>query len=59
MCEPKIFNVDQIPDVVNFLRLGGVLAYPSESVWGLGCDAFNTSAIERIFELKHALSIRG
>lgn len=52
MCESKIFNVDQIPDVVNFLRLGGVLAYPSESVWGLGCDAFNTSAIERIFELK-------
>lgn len=52
MCEPKIFNIDQIPDVVNFLRLGGVLAYPSESVWGLGCDAFNTSAIERIFELK-------
>ncbi|WP_435931690.1 L-threonylcarbamoyladenylate synthase [Moraxella bovoculi] len=52
MCEPKIFNIDQIPDVVNFLRLGGVLAYPSESVWGLGCDAFNTLAIERIFELK-------
>ena len=39
--------------VANYLQAGGVLAYPSESVWGLGCDAFNTDAINQIINLKH------
>lgn len=37
---------------VKCLRQGGVIAYPTESVWGLGCDPFNAHAIERILELK-------
>ncbi len=34
------------------LRGGGVIAYPTEAVWGLGCDPFNATAIERLLELK-------
>ncbi len=34
------------------LRGGGVIAYPTEAVWGLGCDPFNAAAIERLLELK-------
>ena len=34
------------------LRRGGVIAYPTEAVWGLGCDPFNESAVRRIFALK-------
>lgn len=34
------------------LRRGGVLAYPTEAVWGLGCDPLNAAAVERIFRLK-------
>nr|WP_067289137.1 Sua5/YciO/YrdC/YwlC family protein [Marinobacterium profundum] len=34
------------------LHGGGVIAYPTEAVWGLGCDPFNASAIERLLELK-------
>lgn len=32
---------------------GGVIAYPTEAVWGLGADPFQRSAVERILELKH------
>ena len=34
------------------LRKGGVIAYPTEGVWGLGCDPFNRAAVERILALK-------
>lgn len=37
---------------VDALILGGVIAYPTEAVWGLGCDPFNTVAIERLCQLK-------
>ena len=34
------------------LNQGGVIAYPTEAVWGLGCDPFNESAVKRILALK-------
>jgi L-threonylcarbamoyladenylate synthase len=34
------------------LREGKTLLYPTDTVWGLGCDAANTEAIKRIFEIK-------
>lgn len=36
----------------SLLKNGGIVAYPTESVWGLGCDPFNESAVQRILELK-------
>lgn len=41
-----------IDRAVAVLRRGGVIAYPTEAVWGLGCDPFNESAVRRIFALK-------
>lgn len=38
--------------VAAILHEGGVVAYPTEAVWGLGCDPFNQHAVERILELK-------
>ncbi len=35
------------------LRTGGVIAYPTEAVWGLGCDPQNRRAVERLLKLKH------
>jgi len=35
------------------LRSGKTLLYPTDTVWGLGCDATNAAAIERIFEIKN------
>ncbi len=37
---------------VDALRRGGVIAYPTEAVWGLGCDPHNESAVRRLFDLK-------
>lgn len=41
-----------IRQAVNVLRRGGVIAYPTEGVWGLGCDPFNPDAVAKVLELK-------
>lgn len=41
-----------LEDAVRCIQSGGVLAYPTEAVWGLGCDPKNGTAIQRILELK-------
>ncbi|WP_023270992.1 L-threonylcarbamoyladenylate synthase [Acinetobacter gyllenbergii] len=42
-----------ISEAAHFLKQGQVLAYPTEAVWGLGCDPFNEQAFQQILELKH------
>ncbi len=39
-------------DALVCLRSGGVLLYPTDTIWGLGCDARNEAAVRRLFELK-------
>lgn len=41
-----------IRSVAEAIRAGGVVAYPTEGVWGLGCDPCNEAAVERILALK-------
>ncbi|MDR2425342.1 MAG: threonylcarbamoyl-AMP synthase [Prevotellaceae bacterium] len=43
---------DIIKQAVEVLRKGGIILYPTDTVWGLGCDACNTSAVQKLFELK-------
>ena len=45
----QIRNLNQ---ALEDIRAGLVLAYPTEAVYGLGCDAFNQNAVERILRLK-------
>lgn len=42
-----------IATVVEKLREGGVIIYPTDTIYGLGCDIFNTKAIERICRIKN------
>ena len=35
-------------EAVRILREGGIILYPTDTVWGLGCDATNAAAVERI-----------
>lgn len=42
----------QLPKAVAALESGGVIAYPTEAVWGLGCDPFNGEAVKRLLSLK-------
>ncbi len=37
---------------LNTLREGGVILYPTDTIWGLGCDATNQDAVEKIFDIK-------
>ena len=49
----------QIDDAVAALRGGGVIAYPTEAVYGLGCDPGNEGALARLLELKQRPPARG
>ena len=41
-----------IDSALQVLRSGGVILYPTDTIWGLGCDATNPKAVERIFQIK-------
>lgn len=43
---------DQIQHVVDVLKNGGIIAYPTEAVFGLGCDPRNEAALQRLLQLK-------
>lgn len=43
---------DDIAHAVETLRGGGVIIYPTDTIWGIGCDARNSEAVRRIFEIK-------
>lgn len=42
-----------IKTVVDCLKNGGIIIYPTDTIYGLGCDIYNTHAIERICRIKH------
>lgn len=41
-----------IEESLKVLNAGGIILYPTDTIWGLGCDATNESAVKRIFEIK-------
>jgi tRNA threonylcarbamoyl adenosine modification protein (Sua5/YciO/YrdC/YwlC family) len=49
---PENPNVRAINKVVESLRDGGIVIYPTDTVYALGCDALNVRAVERICEIK-------
>jgi L-threonylcarbamoyladenylate synthase len=38
---------------VEILRSGGTILYPTDTIWGIGCDATNFKAVENVYKLKH------
>ena len=43
---------EDIRNAVEVLRKGGVILYPTDTVWGIGCDATNEEAVKRVYEIK-------
>lgn len=43
---------EDIKKAVDVLKEGGILLYPTDTVWGIGCDATNEKAVERIYNIK-------
>ncbi len=48
----KIFNKNQIDEIIVELKAGRTAVFPTETSYGLGCDAKNREAVEKIFQIK-------
>ena len=46
-------NIKQeVNDALEVIKRGGLILYPTDTVWGIGCDASNPAAIEKVYQLK-------
>lgn len=44
--------LEEIDKTVNVLAKGGIILYPTDTIWGIGCDATNQAAVEKIYKIK-------
>ena len=44
---------EDIKRAIETLRNGGIILYPTDTVWGIGCDATNPEAVKKVYEIKH------
>ena len=45
-------QAEDIKNAVTVLRQGGLILYPTDTVWGIGCDATNAEAVAKVYALK-------
>ena len=45
-------QAEDIKNAVEVLRRGGVILYPTDTVWGIGCDATNAEAVAKVYKIK-------
>ena len=45
-------DLEEVKAAVETLKAGGIILYPTDTVWGIGCDATNEAAVARVFEIK-------
>ena len=50
--ETRRYDKEDLQEALRVLRSGGVIVYPTDTVWGIGCDATNEEAVKRIYALK-------
>lgn len=46
------YDKEDLQEALRVLRAGGIIVYPTDTVWGIGCDATNAEAVKRIYALK-------
>lgn len=46
------YKEEDLREAVRVMKEGGIILYPTDTVWGIGCDARNAEAIDKIFKLK-------
>lgn len=44
--------LEEIKNTVEILRNGGIILYPTDTIWGIGCDATNPEAVAKIYQIK-------
>lgn len=50
--DTKRYDRADLQEALRVLRSGGIIVYPTDTVWGIGCDATNEEAVRRIYALK-------
>ena len=50
--DPKVPELAEIDKAIGFIKSGEVIAYPTETIYGLGADVFNARAVKKIYDLK-------
>ena len=43
---------EDIKKAVEVLRKGGIILYPTDTIWGIGCDATNAEAVAKVYQIK-------
>lgn len=43
---------DEVAKALKVIQEGGIILYPTDTIWGIGCDATNTEAIKKVYQLK-------
>jgi len=43
---------EEIKKAIDALRTGGIILYPTDTIWGIGCDATNAEAVRKVYDLK-------
>ena len=46
---------EDIIQACEVLQRGGIILYPTDTIWGIGCDATNSQAVKRVYEIKHRI----
>lgn len=52
MLVKRFIMEEDLKAAIEILKKGGIILYPTDTVWGIGCDATNAEAVKRIYELK-------
>jgi L-threonylcarbamoyladenylate synthase len=50
---------EDINKAVEVLRLGGIILYPTDTIWGIGCDATNNKAVQKVLKVKNRVKELG
>lgn len=56
--EPDANFIEEINACIKVLHAGGILLYPTDTVWGIGCDATNEAAVSKIYQLKKRINTK-
>ena len=47
--------IEDIKKACEVMQAGGIILYPTDTIWGIGCDATNEEAVRRVYELKRRI----
>jgi L-threonylcarbamoyladenylate synthase len=49
---------DDLRQAIEVLRSGGIILYPTDTIWGIGCDATNVQAVKWVYEIKRREDVK-